>query len=254
MGSITVDIVLLLPSGLRAAAVETSALLARHMAAYGHPSGFILGQGLRTDRRTEPCEPHLSLFMLRVDETEMDEVVRRAGSVARVAAPVDALGVEYRHNPVGAPELHLAKGASWTALQAAVIREIEPLRKGRLRDVDPAGADLAGLVGELREREPGGERLRQLLTYGYDEIGDLFSPHVTFAWPVDEQPTPFGDLPLPEAFRGRLDTLAVFGMGSHGTCLTPYARFALRGDQEPHHVSAGVTVAPGILFGRAGRA
>jgi hypothetical protein len=230
----TIDVALGLTPAMRALAVSTSALLADRMVEYAHPSAFRLGESFPGDEGGPACEPHVSLFMLAVTEPEIPGVLAAVREVAGRVPAIVAVGLEYRFNPHGAPELYFARSAGWVALQRAVVEAVEPLRRGRLRDRDPSGARLADLRRELRRDEPAGHRLRQLSRYGYDEIVDdecdRFNPHVTLAWPRDIFDVDLSGLPAPAQFSGVLTDLAVFGMGENGTCGTRYGGFALTGD------------------------
>ncbi len=242
MSLITVDVVLDLPEPLREQALRLSADLVDRMRRAGHPSRFQLGlpypDPAPPGSPAGACEPHVSLFMLAVTPPEVPGVLAAVRAVAATVAPIQATGREYRHNPQGAPELYFRRDHWWRALQGAVVAAVEPLRQGRLRERDPAGERLADLIQRLRRDEPDGARLRQLLRCGYDEISagtdDRFHPHVTLAWPVD--PTPDGTgwvelagLPDPDQFRGGLTELAVYQMSGHGTCTTRHGGFPLTG-------------------------
>lgn len=233
MAPVTVDVVLLLPDGMRERACSLSRSLAARMANQGSPSHFRLGDpypGLSGG----VCEPHFSLFMLRIDDTEIGPVLDAVAAVAKSGVPVTAEADAYRHNPVGAPELHFHRSAGWAALQQAVVAAIEPLRRGRLRDVDPAGVNIEGTIARLTATRPDSAELRQLLAYGYDEIvderDDRFSPHLTLAWPVDADfRVDLDGLPAPESFNEVLCELAVFGMTPCGTCTRDYESRPLLG-------------------------
>ena len=223
MDSITVDIALGLPDQLRAQAVSMSALLAARLAEAGRASAFRLGEPHPRGRPgSGPCEPHVSLFMLQVDEADLDEVRHAVATVAEAQPAVVAAGSHYRHNPQGAPELFFTRSPGWFALQQAVVSAVEPSRRGRLRDVDPAGASPAETIAVLRRDDPGSPQLDQLLRYGYDEItdarADRFNPHVTLAWPTTEVRVDLAGLTAPEEFTGTLDDLVVYGMSPNGTC------------------------------------
>jgi hypothetical protein len=180
----------------------------------------------------EHCEPHVSLFMLTVDEEEVNGVVHVVEQLAKTRPALEVEGAEYRHNPYGALEVHFTRSAAWRALQRAVINALEPLRRGRLRDVDPSGTCIRDLVNNTPHDD---SRRQQLLRYGYDEIADeshgghdRFSPHVTLTWPRDPDfRVPSQGLPSARVFSGLLTELAVFGMSAYGTCTKNYGVFSL---------------------------
>jgi hypothetical protein len=170
--------------------------------------------------------------MLAVSEGEVSEVTHTVKVLAKNLPALNAEAVEYRHNPYGALEVHFTSSAAWRELQRAVITAVEPLRRGRLRDVDPSGTRISDLIDNTTQDE---SRRQQLLRYGYDEVADesadghdRFSPHVTLAWPCDPGflVAPEG-LPNARVFNGLLTELAVFGMGAYGTCTKNYGTFSL---------------------------
>ncbi|MGH3871701.1 MAG: hypothetical protein ACRDSR_09330 [Pseudonocardiaceae bacterium] len=231
MELVTLDVVLLMPEILRGRAVKCSELLSERMQVSGPGSCFRLGKPFPGDG-AGLCEPHVSLFMLSVSEAETTEVTNVVERLAETLSPLHAYGAEYLHNPQGALELHFTRSVAWRALQRAVVAVVEPLRRGRLRDIDPSGAGILELLDDTSQDD---SRRRQLRRYGYDEIADesygghdRFSPHVTLAWPRDPlfRVTAEG-LPSAEAFSGLLTELAVFGMSPYGTCTKNYGTFSL---------------------------
>ncbi|CAM4065326.1 hypothetical protein KIPE111705_38750 [Kibdelosporangium persicum] len=224
MTLVVLDVVVVLPPELRRASLELGDRMVGRMAEHGHAAHFRLGQPF-TSVGAGVCEPHVSVFMLAVAEDEIGEVVNATRRLAGTLPVLPAEGQEYRHNPFGAPELFFRKTAKWIDLQRAVIAEVEPLRQGRLRETDPAGLRLRDLIDDPRT-DPG--QRAQLRRFGYDEVTDddgrdRFNPHVTLAWPVD--PTfrvDLSGLPPARDFSGTLTELAVYGMSPYGTCTTLY--------------------------------
>ncbi|MGH3775576.1 MAG: hypothetical protein ACRDRR_07530 [Pseudonocardiaceae bacterium] len=231
MTPVTLDVVLVMPESLRRQAILCSELLSEKIETGGSSSHFQLGKPFPGDG-VEDCEPHVSLFMLTVGEEEVYEVIDAAERLAKTRPAVNAEGAEYRHNPYGALEVHFTKSAEWRELQRAVITSIEPLRRGRLRDVDPSGTRIRDLVDNATKDD---SRRQQLLRYGYDEVADesdgghdRFSPHVTLAWPRDrDHRVALMGLPGARVFSGQLNELAVFGMSAYGSCTKNYGTFSL---------------------------
>lgn len=231
------DVVAVLPPELHHSALELSDQLAGRMHAQGGRSHFRLGAPFGSGQGSA-CAPHVSLFMLAVAPDEIDGVVQVMRRVAASIEVLEAEGEVYRHNPVGAPELYFRKTAEWIELQRAVIDSVEPLRRGRLREVDPSGVRIRDLLDD-----PGTDPARrdQLVRFGYDEVTrewvpggggahDRFNPHVTLAWPVDSQSrVDLTGLPPAGEFNGPLTELAVYGMSPFGTCTTLYGTAPLRG-------------------------
>lgn len=231
MTPVTLDVALIMPESLRKQAIACSEFLSEQIGTGGSFSHFQLGKPFSVDG-AEDCEPHVSLFMLAVDDGEINEVTHVVEQLAKTQPALDAEGAEYRHNPYGALEVHFTKSAAWRELQRAVITSVEPLRRGRLRDVDPSGTRVHDLMDNAA---PDDSRRQQLLKYGYDEVADesngghdRFSPHVTLAWPHDPdfRVAPDG-LPSARMFSGQLTELVVFGMSAYGTCTKNYGTFSL---------------------------
>ncbi len=213
-------------------AIACSESLSAQMIAVGSTSHFQLGKPFPGEHG-EHCEPHVSLFMLTVGEAEVDEVTYVVEQLAKTLPALTVEGAEYRHNPHGALEVYFTKSAAWRILQRAIITSVEPLRRGRLREVDPAGIHIRDLVDNATQIN---SRRQQLLRYGYDEVADEsnggndhFNPHVTLAWPCDPKfRFALEGLPSPRAFSGLLTELAVFGMSAYGTCTKDYGNFSLK--------------------------
>ncbi|ALG13402.1 hypothetical protein AOZ06_46925 [Kibdelosporangium phytohabitans] len=227
MTLVVLDVVVVLTPDLRRDALALGDRLIRRMRDQGRSAHFRLG---RPYGASGPCEPHVSVFMLTVDENETADVVSAIRSVAVDLPVLPAEGDEYRHNPFGAPELYFRKTAKWIDLQRSVIEAAEPLRRGRLRVTDPAGMRIRDLIDDPSTAP---QRRDQLIRFGYDEVtenwdavggpGDRFNPHVTLTWPVDSEfRVDLGDLPPARDFSGTLTELAVYGMSPYGTCTTLY--------------------------------
>lgn len=227
---ITLDVVLILPPPLRELAVTTSNLLADAMSE-SEGAAFRLGEQF-PGRADGPCEPHISLFMMAVDAADVPDVAAAVAGAAATTAPVSATAVEYRHNHEGAPEVFFAKADDFRAVQRAVISAAEPLRRGRIRELDPGGAPLAAVLDDPHPDDPA--RVRQLRTYGFDDVSDdqddRFNPHVTLTWPVDESSrVDLSALRPPQDFSGRLTDIALYGMAPNGTCTRRYGSWTLTG-------------------------
>ncbi|AEH09274.1 MULTISPECIES: hypothetical protein [Protofrankia] len=250
--TVTLDVVLLPPPPLRRQAVSSSAGLARRMAANGYPSHFRLGAAYPHDPAGGVCEPHVSLFMLAVSPSEIPLVVDAVRAVAQALPPLYGEGEEYRHNPQGAPELYFRRSPAWVELQREVIRRVEPLRRGRLRELSPAGERLHDVLAGRVPADPAA--VSQLARYGYDEVaapdGDRFNPHVTLAWPDDPNSRiALTGLPPARTYSGPLSDIAVYGMSPYGTCTTDHGSFSLRDQRRPAPAVKPVKAAAGPTLG-----
>lgn len=229
MGLVTLDVVLVLPTELRATTIGVSSALAELMDQTGSGAAFRLGEPF-PGRDGGVCEPHVSVFMMAVEEAEIACVVDSLARLAPRVDLVDAIGSEYRYNGEGAPEAFFERSAQWRRLQRAVITDVEPLRRGRLREFGPGGEPLADIVAEPDPADAA--RVRQLQRYGYDAISDdtddRFDPHVTLAWPKDEDfRVDLSGLPPINVFDCVLTDLALYEMSPNGTCTRDLGHWAL---------------------------
>jgi hypothetical protein len=224
----TLDVVLTLPPVLRDLAINASNLLA---AAMESGAAFRLGETF-PGRDGGPCEPHISLFMLAVEHDEVPDVAAAVAASAAQVGPVTASAAEYRHNREGAPEVFFERSDEFRAVQRAVIAAAEPLRRGRIRELDPGGKPLSAVLADPNPDDPA--RVRQLRVYGFDDVSDeqddRFNPHVTLTWPIDEASrVELAVLPPVTDFSGRLNDIALYGMAPRGTCTRRHGSWTLTG-------------------------
>ena len=97
---VSLDVVLVMPQDFRGQAIACSALVTEKMSTGGSVSHFQLGKPLPGGGGD--CEPQVSLFMLAVDDAEVNGVVRVVERLATTLSALDAEGMEYRHWPCSA--------------------------------------------------------------------------------------------------------------------------------------------------------
>ena len=115
MTLVTLDAVLILSPSLRRLAMDYSDRLADAMDAHGGAC-FRLGADF-PGRGDGACEPHVSLFMMAVENHEVAKVAGALADAAQTVGPVAATAVEYRHNHEGAPEVFFAKSDEFRDVQ-----------------------------------------------------------------------------------------------------------------------------------------
>ncbi|WP_214325697.1 hypothetical protein [Nonomuraea sediminis] len=213
MGDLPVyDVVLLPPAGVAAAAVGLSRRCAQVAGVE-----FVLAE--------EGAYPHLSLFMAVFGPEQRETAEQRLAEIGRRTPVIELRGDHFAGNEHGMFELFYDKSEAVTALQEDVLGAVAPLRTG-WRERDPVGRVLA----DYRVSAPALAR-DNLERYGYDEVGELFRPHITLTrfQQRDHRVDP-ADLPPAQDFTAAFDTLALCVMGEHGTCTEIVARFMLTGD------------------------
>ncbi|WP_431899918.1 DUF1045 domain-containing protein [Nonomuraea sp. bgisy101] len=210
MGDLPVyDVVLLPASEVNARSIHLSQQLAD---LYG--TEFVL--------RDKGVYPHLSLYMANFTASQRDEAINRLHAIS-VRTPEFVLEAShFAGNEHGMFELFYDKTDAITRLQEDVVAAMNPLRTGP-RQRDPVGRALADLL--LTASSVARANLDR---YGYDEVGELFRPHITVTrfQHRDQRPGP-ALLPPAKVFTAAYRTLALCVMGEHGTCTDIVAEFDL---------------------------
>lgn len=197
---IVYDVVLLPPKNVTGASIDVS----RQLESDG--TKFTLNE---SDKLT-----HLSLFMANFTPDNLALAQAKLAEIARVSPALPLAASQYAHDlEQGMFEITYTNTPEATALQAAIITALAPLRSG-LREKDPVGRTLAGYIptttGELRDNFD---------TYGYDEIGSFFRPHITFTrFSRYDHQTDLAALPPVQTFSCTFAILALCEMGENGTC------------------------------------
>jgi 2'-5' RNA ligase len=168
--------------------------------------------------------PHMSILMAQLRDDSLPAAVEALKTIAGTIPALRLAATRYdQDHEQGFFEVQFERPAALVRLQEAVIDQIEPLRDG-LRDQDPPGRWLRQWMSEAQ-----GDARSNLDRYGYDEIGTLFRPHVTFTRFSDPQAeVDRGKLPPPQKFSGLFPILALFEMGEHGTCIRSVAEFTMK--------------------------
>lgn len=209
------DVVLLPPPDVNARSADLSRSCAEPA-----PTEFVL--------REDGPYPHISLYMANLTPGDRAEAVRLLRGIAARTPALHLAGERFVGNEHGMFELFYVKSDALTRLQEDVIAAVAPLRTG-LRRLDPVGRVLA--EHRLTAPPPARDNLDR---YGYDEVGELFRPHITITRFRERAWRP-GDGALPPAadFTATYDTLALCVMGEHGTCTELVETFALAADPAP---------------------
>lgn len=213
MGDLPVyDVVLLPPADVAARSV----LLSRACAEPA-PVEFTLAE--------DQVYPHLSLFMATFTPERCAAAVRRLDDISRSTAVIELQADHFAGNEHGMFELFYDKSQAVTTLQEVILAELAPLRAGWRRR-DPVGR----LLADYRNTAPALAR-GNLERYGYDEVGELFRPHITLTrFQRRDQRLDPALLPPAASFTAAFDTLALCVMGEHGTCTDIVASFTLAGE------------------------
>lgn len=209
------DVVLLPSPNVRRKSVFTSEALSNR-----HNTDFTLQE--------DKFEPHMSLYMAEFNRLSKWRAKRKLAKIAENTNPIPLKASRYGHNlQEGMFEVFYDKTQDITALQTAITDKISPLRSRRWPERNPVGHVLDEWIPRME-----GEVKSNVEKYGYEEIGGLFNPHITFTrFTQRNLQTDLNKLPTLPEFNDTFSTLALYEMGENGTCTKPIATFSL--DSKP---------------------
>ncbi len=195
------DIALLPEPALAAKAIRSSQELA--------PMGteFTLGQ--------EQYVPHVSLYMLPIKSSDLPAVCDKLAALAAQTPQIALEAKDYFQNN-GYIGMDYPRTAQIDELQQAVLQAANPHRDG-LRQESEAYLQTAT-----------GQTQKNLEAFGYESVGELFIPHLTFTRFSNHLPIPLEDMGAATAFSGTFISLAIYELGPEGTCLHKIAEFRLQ--------------------------
>lgn len=201
MASIPCDVVILPSSALANKAVEASEELRQ----FG---------GLFTLKDGE-YYPHSSLYMLQLNEKDLDKVKEVLAKIAVSTNELSLVATGYCQKE-GFIDIEYETSEQLKRLQNDVITALNPIRDG-MREKDKA-----------RMLEATGLALQNFEKYGYKYVGELFRPHITFTRFSELQSEAENVLPSPSDFSGGFPKIGLFEMGDNGTCIRKIAEFDLQ--------------------------
>lgn len=161
--------------------------------------------------------PHLSLYMMLMDECKVSELSTLVGDIAAEHAEFGMLSTCF-YQSHGYIFIDYMATEEIVNLQSRVLEGANLLRE-------------KGLTKEMQQKIQlsSGIECQNLETYGYEYIGELFRPHITFTkLKIDSVPNIDSILPDKKSFSGIFNKIGIFELGKYGTCIKPIATFKLR--------------------------
>jgi len=167
--------------------------------------------------------PHLSIYMANLTPENLEQAKAALATIAASSPAQPLQAIRYAHDlEQGMFEVTYDKSNDITHLQQQIIEALNPLCEG-LRVKDPVGHILQDWLPTTS-----GETRANLENWGYDEIGGLFRPHITFTrFKKRSREIDVTLLPPLSALNCTFTTLARFEMGENGTCVRPVAMYEL---------------------------
>lgn len=198
MGSRLYDVVLVPPKHIAAKAIEAS----RQVESLG--TKFTLQDGV--------LFPHLSLYIVQLDDSNLDKVQSILQKLAQKIAAIEMNPKAYSYI-MDFLFLEYETNAKVRKLHEAVIDEIAPLRDG----MPPKDAARLDTLPDKQKQN--------LEQFGWRFAGDLYHAHISITRFIEKQD--IVNLKLPDAanFAGQFDRLGLFEVGENGTCTHKVAEF-----------------------------
>lgn len=150
--------------------------------------------------------PHVSLYMLQLNNDNLDEVARILEKIAGGSVVIEATTNRY-HYENEYVDIEYVRTKEFSELQDRIIKKLNPVRDG-LRDID-----------EKRLESVGGEEKENIQKYGYRSVGNQFHPHLTFTRFSSDQQDVLQILPSQTIFNGKYEAIGLYEMGDNGTCV-----------------------------------
>jgi hypothetical protein len=150
-------------------------------------------------------DPHVSLYMLPLRDTDLPSARERLESVVGTLTLLTLSAHRY-YKSRGYFDAEYVRTDTLDGLQMTIVEALNPLRQG-MRDNDTHKLD--SVTGAMRQ---------SLEMYGYGYVGETFRPHLTLTRFMDDTEIDTADLPPVASFDGTYGALALYRLGENGTC------------------------------------
>lgn len=204
MKTIDCDIVLLPPPEIVDRAIEASQAVAK------------LGTHFVLDNIN--YFPHLSLYMLQIEESTIPQISNILEALASQTDPIALEALPDYFCRGGYTDVQYGPNQNRDVLQEKVIESLNPLRSG-IAAVSQKRANTEGKIGEY------------IRDYGYWGIKELARPHITFTKflePPVEDITHLLPSNPEKIFSGTFSRLGFFEIDTNGSCIRKIATFDLQ--------------------------
>lgn len=153
--------------------------------------------------------PHITLYSPEYPSENIDKVLNTASQIIKNTLAFTARFTEIRSH-FGYIDIALGKTEEWIDLHERIVNELNPLRDGHLREKYLDSEELKQYTNQQQE---------YIKKYGYPEVLNSFTPHLTVGRLRDEVLAKEVARSLDFPFKDfQVTHLAAFTMGDHGTC------------------------------------
>jgi len=150
--------------------------------------------------------PHITLYMTEFPLKNVVKVRKLLKQFAVKTKPFEISSSKYRQNTDGYIDVDYKKSKNINELQKKIIKLLNPLREGQMRQKDKAR------ISEMTKAEQ-----KNLKLYGYRGVGAKFFPHLTFSKLEKFDKSALSGVDKSN-FSFRVDKIGFFYLGDYGTC------------------------------------
>jgi len=150
--------------------------------------------------------PHITLYMTEFPLKNMTKVRKLLKQLAAKTKPFEISSSKYRQNIDGYIDVDYKKSKNINELQKKIIKLLNPLSEGQMREKDKAR------ISEMTKVEQ-----KNLKLYGYRSVGDNFFPHLTFTKLEKFDKSALSNIDKSN-FSFKVNKIGFFYLGNYGTC------------------------------------
>lgn len=162
--------------------------------------------------------PHLTLYSPEYPLRQINEVIKKVESLTKQLNPVEMKFEGLKSNQ-GFIVLDFVLTPALKKMHETIVEALNPLRQGHHREKFDAPDYQMKMSVEQRDN---------IIKYGYPDAMNLYQPHLSVIRLKDEKVAKeIGKKIAWPAKEFIIDTLGVYKMGKHGTCIELVAEFKL---------------------------
>lgn len=153
--------------------------------------------------------PHITLYSPEYPIKNLDTVYKTVNNITKTFSPFNVHFNTFRSH-LGYIDIAFEKTDEWIGLHKQIVNSLNPLRENHLRD-EYLNEDELKKYNQVEQKH--------IRKYGYSEVFDTFTPHLTLTRLLseDEAKKTISNLNFSKK-EFQANKLAAYSMGSHGTC------------------------------------
>ncbi|OGF26938.1 hypothetical protein A2242_02890 [Candidatus Falkowbacteria bacterium RIFOXYA2_FULL_47_9] len=150
--------------------------------------------------------PHITLYMTEFPLKNVAKIRKLLKQFAVKTKPFEISSSKYRQNTDGYIDVDYKKSKNINELQKKIIKLLNPLREGQMREKDKAR------ISAMTKTEQ-----KNLKLYGYRGVGAKFFPHLTFTKLEKFDKSVLSNIDKSN-FSFKVNKIGFFYLGNYGAC------------------------------------